>query len=89
MSDGEKRLRDLKDATDHELKMKAALDKAKADAAAGALTLSCKIGAAKQLTSHIAGKTGGGLFGKKPVPIEELEASYVAATSAVRDKSDL
>jgi len=26
---------------------------------------------------------------KKPVPIEELEASYVAAASAVRDKSDL
>jgi hypothetical protein len=42
-----------------------------------------------QLTSPFAGKTGGGLFGKKPVPIEELEASYVAAASAVRDKSDL
>jgi hypothetical protein len=35
------------------------------------------------------GKYGGGLFGKKPVPIEELEASYVAASSAVKDKSDL
>jgi hypothetical protein len=35
MTDGEKRLRDLKDATDHEIKMKAALEKAKADAAAG------------------------------------------------------
>jgi hypothetical protein len=35
------------------------------------------------------GKTGGGLFGKKPVPIEELEASHVAASSAVKDKSDL
>jgi len=69
MTDGEKRLRDLKDATDHEIKMKAALEKAKADAAAG--------------------KTGGGLFGKKPVPIEELEASHVAAVSAVKDKSDL
>jgi hypothetical protein len=69
MSDGEKRLRDLKDATDHESKMKAQLEKARADAAAG--------------------KSSGGLFGKKPVPIEELEASHVAATSALKDKSDL
>jgi hypothetical protein len=36
-----------------------------------------------------SGKTSGGLFGKKPVPVEELEASYVAAASAVKDKSDL
>jgi hypothetical protein len=36
MSDGEKRLCDLKDAIDHEAKMKAALDKAKTDLAAGA-----------------------------------------------------
>ena len=35
------------------------------------------------------GKTGGGLFGKKPVPVEELEASHAAAASAVKDKSDL
>ena len=35
MSDGEKRLRDLRDASDHESKMKASLDKAKTDAAAG------------------------------------------------------
>jgi hypothetical protein len=41
------------------------------------------------VTLACAGKTGSGLFGKKPVPIEELEASYVAAASAVRDKSDL
>ena len=46
MSDGEKRLRDLKDASDHENKMKAARDKAKADAAAGACTLLCKYGTA-------------------------------------------
>jgi hypothetical protein len=37
ITDGEKRLRDLKDAIDHETKTKAALDKAKADAAAGEL----------------------------------------------------
>jgi hypothetical protein len=35
MTDGEKRLLDLKDACHHEGKMKAALEKAKADAAAG------------------------------------------------------
>jgi hypothetical protein len=41
MADGEKRLLDLKDAIDHEAKMKAALDKAKTDLAAGACTLLC------------------------------------------------
>jgi hypothetical protein len=41
------------------------------------------------VTLSFSGKTGGGLFGKKPVPIEELEASHVAAVSAVKDKSDL
>jgi hypothetical protein len=35
MTDGEKRLLDLKDACHHEGKMKAALEKAKTDAAAG------------------------------------------------------
>jgi hypothetical protein len=35
MADGEKRLLDLKDACHHEGKMKAALEKAKTDAAAG------------------------------------------------------
>ncbi len=39
--------------------------------------------------TNVAGKSGGGLFGKKPVPIEELEASHVAALSALKDKSDL
>jgi len=35
MTDGEKRLLDLKDACHHESKMKAAVEKAKTDAAAG------------------------------------------------------
>ncbi len=51
MSDGEKRLRDLKDASDHEVKMKAALDKAKTDLAAG-------MGAAKGAT-HASCRHGG------------------------------
>jgi len=85
----------VKDATDHESKMKAALEKAKADAAAGkSNTLNHKPHTPnpKPQTRNpkpSSGKSGGGLFGKKPVPMEELEASHVAAASALKDKSDL